>query len=157
MFRELSAESQQLVLSDSEVGSKRQEVLVNALRSLKKAEDEGRISAEERNLLKSQDISGADFDEAILEKLTRQEERTLREEYVSRLKRREPCVVCRETYNSTQHLPKILPCGHTFCLSCLEGLPAAARRCPTCRKPLTVVATTLPTNFAAFPEEGFEK
>ena len=44
------------------------------------------------------------------------------------------CAVCREVYSS----PRFLPCFHTFCLSCLEGLAATADGssflCPTCRR-----------------------
>lgn len=51
------------------------------------------------------------------------------------------CPICFESYDEAQRLPKLLGCGHTFCLSCLSSLvPAAAARqvpsivCPYCSK-----------------------
>ncbi|KAK7485175.1 hypothetical protein BaRGS_00023585 [Batillaria attramentaria] len=43
------------------------------------------------------------------------------------------CAVCREVFTS----PRLLPCHHTFCLSCLEGLARINGQffpCPACRK-----------------------
>ncbi len=31
------------------------------------------------------------------------------------------CVICFERYNLTDHLPKTLKCGHTFCITCLQS------------------------------------
>ena len=42
------------------------------------------------------------------------------------------CAVCLEKYRR----PKLLPCFHTFCLTCLESLappPAPSLTCPACR------------------------
>ncbi|KAL3879299.1 hypothetical protein ACJMK2_031600 [Sinanodonta woodiana] len=41
------------------------------------------------------------------------------------------CSVCREIYSD----PRSLPCGHSFCLKCLEGVAGNNRRfpCPVCR------------------------
>lgn len=47
------------------------------------------------------------------------------------------CGVCREVYRS----PRFLPCHHSFCLHCLEGLVSACGfrfPCPTCRKVVQV-------------------
>ncbi|XP_076446905.1 uncharacterized protein LOC143284132 [Babylonia areolata] len=48
------------------------------------------------------------------------------------------CGVCREVYRS----PRFLPCYHTFCLHCLEGLVRSRHGrtfpCPSCRKTATV-------------------
>lgn len=48
------------------------------------------------------------------------------------------CALCLEIYSS----PRLLPCHHTFCLSCIEGLATAhkgkAFPCPSCRKPTVV-------------------
>ena len=44
------------------------------------------------------------------------------------------CSVCLGEYTN----PKILPCFHSFCQQCLEGVPRnqdSALPCPTCRKP----------------------
>ena len=30
------------------------------------------------------------------------------------------CAICMEKYNTTNKIPRILTCGHTFCSSCLE-------------------------------------
>ncbi|KAK3593782.1 hypothetical protein CHS0354_014323 [Potamilus streckersoni] len=65
------------------------------------------------------------------------------------------CLICRETYDEGDKLPKMLPCHHTFCLDCLrqmfrvEGeyrqtltsafrsMPVAVKiSCPTCREGL---------------------
>uniref|UniRef100_A0A1X7SX29 RING-type domain-containing protein n=1 Tax=Amphimedon queenslandica TaxID=400682 RepID=A0A1X7SX29_AMPQE len=54
------------------------------------------------------------------------------------------CPVCLEHYTN----PKILPCHHSFCQHCLEGLPLDKKNetyylsCPTCR------------HHTALPEEG---
>lgn len=48
------------------------------------------------------------------------------------------CALCLEVYTS----PRLLPCHHTFCLTCLEGLASAhggkTFPCPSCRKPTAV-------------------
>ena len=57
------------------------------------------------------------------------------------------CPVCLDIYTN----PKILPCHHSFCQHCLEGLPVNPQgnkyfiKCPTCR-----ISTELPGP-AAFP------
>lgn len=40
------------------------------------------------------------------------------------------CQVCFERYDADSRRPKIIPCGHTFCLSCLC---ASDNKCPNCR------------------------
>ena len=32
------------------------------------------------------------------------------------------CKLCLNAWNSDFRIPKILPCGHTFCLKCLYGI-----------------------------------
>ena len=60
------------------------------------------------------------------------------------------CAVCLDVYSS----PKSLPCLHSFCQSCLEGLlvnPAANKfliKCPTCSTTIELSESTGP---AAFP------
>nr|KAG5713799.1 hypothetical protein BaRGS_024426 [Batillaria attramentaria] len=48
------------------------------------------------------------------------------------------CALCLDIYTS----PRLLPCHHTFCLACIEGLAKATKGksfpCPTCRKPTQV-------------------
>ena len=46
------------------------------------------------------------------------------------------CTVCFERYDSSTHLPRILPCQHTFCSSCIASLLSLCDRffeCPVCR------------------------
>ncbi|XP_024907060.1 RING finger protein 224 [Pteropus alecto] len=53
--------------------------------------------------------------------------------------RRGDCIVCYSAYDLTQHLPRHLYCGHTFCQACVRRLdtPAHGQRripCPQCRQ-----------------------
>ncbi|XP_026288213.2 uncharacterized protein LOC113213382 [Frankliniella occidentalis] len=59
------------------------------------------------------------------------------------------CTICMEDYDQEQRAPKILPCGHTVCLQCLQGCAQGSRRqrCPTCRAIFNVSPTSLPNNF----------
>lgn len=48
------------------------------------------------------------------------------------------CGTCLCIYDGEQHTPKLLPCSHTVCKSCLEHILEASRersqiRCPICR------------------------
>lgn len=48
----------------------------------------------------------------------------------------EGCLVCFSEFDSGSHLPSILPCGHSFCCSCLRHpslSPSGLLRCPLCR------------------------
>ncbi|XP_034236237.1 uncharacterized protein LOC117642301 isoform X2 [Thrips palmi] len=45
------------------------------------------------------------------------------------------CQVCIQRYDATIRRPKILPCGHTFCLKCIEELHT--RKCPLDSKVFT--------------------
>ena len=62
------------------------------------------------------------------------------------------CSVCMTTFTE----PKILPCLHTFCLHCLNGILRTSGRhdiipCPECRREVQVPSSgnlnDLPTNF----------
>lgn len=65
------------------------------------------------------------------------------------------CLICRETFDEDEKMPKMLPCHHTFCLDCLKqmfrvegefrrnltsafrSMPVAVKiACPTCREGL---------------------
>lgn len=65
------------------------------------------------------------------------------------------CLICRESYNDKEKVPKMLPCHHTFCMECLcqmfrvegefrqsltsafRGMPLAVKiQCPSCREGL---------------------
>jgi len=60
------------------------------------------------------------------------------------------CPVCLVQFNRAENIPKIVPCGHTICSSCLSSIFAAKkeRKCPLDRKSLDAEITveTLPTN-----------
>ncbi|XP_074423940.1 RING finger protein 225 [Larus michahellis] len=51
------------------------------------------------------------------------------------------CVICFAPYDRLFKVPKILGCGHTFCLECLAKVtlvtpaPPRALLCPICRRP----------------------
>lgn len=53
------------------------------------------------------------------------------EEFLNALK----CIIC----TMTMHQPKVLPCGHTFCQSCVSDIRSVSdgygvpKKCPTCR------------------------
>jgi len=53
------------------------------------------------------------------------------------------CLICYSEYNDSQRLPKIFPCGHTICSSCLQGIVISQnrRKCPVCSQ-------TIPSNMA---------
>ena len=49
------------------------------------------------------------------------------------------CPVCMLKYDLPDRVPKILGCGHTFCLCCLRELGSGDKlNCPTCRAELHV-------------------
>ncbi len=65
------------------------------------------------------------------------------------------CGVCQEVFTD----PRILPCGHTFCLKCLQNVPTAKKSidsdkkipCPFCRKEFPIENQDLqglPKNFS---------
>lgn len=71
---------------------------------------------------------------------------------------REPeCPVCCNPFNNTFHTPKVLDCGHSFCVECLAhlSLVTPAQRqllCPLCRQSTVLASrqpvTDLPTDTA---------
>ena len=63
------------------------------------------------------------------------------------------CSVCFNPFDDQNICPRNLSCGHSFCTSCLERLPAADNKiqCPTCRVEVNVPqagVAGLPKNFA---------
>ena len=45
------------------------------------------------------------------------------------------CCICEEVYNVLEKKPLVLPCGHTFCRSCLQQLKSRNDEiCPICRR-----------------------
>ncbi|NXG15027.1 TRI59 protein, partial [Grallaria varia] len=74
---------------------------------------------------------------------------------MERLEEELTCAVCCSIYRE----PRVLPCSHTFCRACLQGVlrsshglsPRRRLRCPTCRAVVDVPAAgldSLPVNFA---------
>ena len=68
------------------------------------------------------------------------------------------CPICLDQYDSQDRVPRILPCGHTVCQSCLfflrlydpaGHLAAGQPQCPTCRSNITTASLSqLPKNFS---------
>lgn len=69
------------------------------------------------------------------------------------------CPVCVQGYNERRRRPKLLGCGHTFCLHCLQEIAGGSGRgardsgvlCPVCRQATGLPGpgvTHLPDNFA---------
>lgn len=60
------------------------------------------------------------------------------------------CSVCCEDWSNDDRCPRLLPCGHTFCLACLVGLAKTGTiTCPNDRQIVRVAADQLPKNFLA--------
>lgn len=60
------------------------------------------------------------------------------------------CSICYEAYDISEHLPKTLPCGHTFCLSCLKKWHEETGRlqCPNDNELFWMKVEELPDNQA---------
>ncbi|KAG0724764.1 Tripartite motif containing 13 [Chionoecetes opilio] len=60
------------------------------------------------------------------------------------------CPVCLTAFNDKAQRPRTLPCGHTFCTSCVNGLKEQAEiTCPNCRVEHPVPVTgQFPVSFA---------
>ncbi|CAP31086.2 Protein CBG12045 [Caenorhabditis briggsae] len=69
------------------------------------------------------------------------------------------CMICYDPFNTGKRIPKVFPCGHTFCLSCVGGLmknrtylSRSTVVCPTCRQntqyPMTLNPEKVPTNYS---------
>ena len=68
----------------------------------------------------------------------------------SELLDRVSCGVCMNQYDNNTHVPKLLPCQHTFCQSCLTSIGAETVDiiCPGCRKKHKVPRNGFTTNRA---------
>lgn len=56
------------------------------------------------------------------------------------------CLLCSEEYGSEKYIPKVLNCGHTFCLHCISELVIFLGACPSCNEPVTEPISHFPTN-----------
>jgi len=59
------------------------------------------------------------------------------------------CLYCKEYYNSTTKMPLCIPCGHTYCLKCVEDeyLKKTSFTCQTCRIRYLMHYSKFPTNY----------
>lgn len=61
------------------------------------------------------------------------------------------CGVCYMKYDDLVRVPKVLTCGHTYCLVCLKSISlqngSSRIACPSCRKGSTCSYRMLPNNF----------
>ncbi|XP_018016593.1 uncharacterized protein LOC108673302 [Hyalella azteca] len=65
------------------------------------------------------------------------------------------CNVCENTFNSTNHKPLLLQCGHTYCLACLEDIEASGKKlCPSCREEWRGESYELPICYMLIPGEN---
>ncbi|XP_026293224.1 uncharacterized protein LOC113217512 [Frankliniella occidentalis] len=55
------------------------------------------------------------------------------------------CDICLEDFNQVERVPKMVSCGHTVCLLCLQQ--SDRRQCPTCRRVFDVPPDALPNNY----------
>lgn len=62
------------------------------------------------------------------------------------------CQVCLEPFSEVEHIPKLLPCGHTFCENCIISLAKTyiyTCKCPKCRAVFMLrYDTVFPTNYS---------
>ena len=60
------------------------------------------------------------------------------------------CGICLENYNSDSKVPIILPCGHTYCYTCIENIIRKKIKCPNCRAlvPRNISPSSLTVNYA---------
>ncbi|XP_034236633.1 E3 ubiquitin-protein ligase TRIM32-like [Thrips palmi] len=56
------------------------------------------------------------------------------------------CQVCLQNFDSTERRPKVLPCGHSFCLRCLQGLHV--KKCPLDNKAFDASPSKLMDNYS---------
>ncbi|XP_047740811.1 E3 ubiquitin-protein ligase TRIM21 [Hyalella azteca] len=62
------------------------------------------------------------------------------------------CNVCKNTFNSTNHKPLLLQCGHTYCLACLKDIEASGKKlCPSCREEWQGKSYELPISYMLIP------
>ena len=57
------------------------------------------------------------------------------------------CKVCLLIYNEARK-PIVLPCGHSFCSTCIDALSPSDSFCPLCRKDISSSFNDLPINYS---------
>ncbi|CAL4206440.1 unnamed protein product [Meganyctiphanes norvegica] len=59
------------------------------------------------------------------------------------------CSICNNAYNTQEYRPRVLPCGHSYCTTCLsKAFKEGFKSCPTCRKSIHLTTPhNLPINF----------
>ena len=64
------------------------------------------------------------------------------------------CMVCKNKYNKTEHIPYMLECGDTLCSKCINHYTAAYKKeefkCPDC---CNITKSLKKINKACFPKE----
>ncbi|KAB7505019.1 hypothetical protein Anas_11830 [Armadillidium nasatum] len=65
------------------------------------------------------------------------------------------CSLCSEDYSFSKHSPKILKCGHTYCLVCLYELIRYIQMCPTCNQPVEEPVSNFPTNYVILSDKNY--
>mmetsp|Transcript_4379 Transcript_4379/g.4089 ORF Transcript_4379/g.4089 Transcript_4379/m.4089 type:complete len:176 (-) Transcript_4379:70-597(-) len=60
------------------------------------------------------------------------------------------CPICYISYDAKDHTPKLLPCAHTFCQTCLNSLKERSEKisCALCKKEWVMKSKRFRTNFA---------
>ncbi|GMS89506.1 hypothetical protein PENTCL1PPCAC_11681, partial [Pristionchus entomophagus] len=57
------------------------------------------------------------------------------------------CAICLDSFDSSDHIPRCFPCGHSFGHSCIQGLKQAkVKKCPTCKADVNL-SIDPPVNF----------
>ncbi|RXG60918.1 E3 ubiquitin-protein ligase TRIM13 [Armadillidium vulgare] len=58
------------------------------------------------------------------------------------------CEICSSEYDVSNVIPKVLQCGHSFCLPCLTKIIQDTSICPKCRQSISGYADSFPTNYS---------
>ena len=68
------------------------------------------------------------------------------------------CSKCRLQYNSIDRIPKLLPCGHTFCIICLSSLyEAGILMCPKDKTAFSIPIEEISTNYTILEVTNISK
>eukprot|EP01097_Dermamoeba_algensis_P000940 TRINITY_DN1348_c0_g2_i1.p1 TRINITY_DN1348_c0_g2~~TRINITY_DN1348_c0_g2_i1.p1 ORF type:complete len:207 (-),score=52.50 TRINITY_DN1348_c0_g2_i1:680-1300(-) len=59
------------------------------------------------------------------------------------------CPICFEQYDSQKFLPKLFPCGHTYCFSCVDKLCVKSKGSVSCPMDLKVIQLTTASNLVS--------